>query len=129
MIDPKDLMLGNWVYDGERTQFPMFVRAVGEDYVYLDFEGNEGDIWEARPEDIQGIPLSKDIFIRLGLETFNNIFYKPGTEFEVFGNEHDGWLLSANYVEYTLMDTPIRYVHELQNLYYLITKQTLKINL
>lgn len=66
MIDTKDLMLGNWVYDGERTRFPMFIITIGEDYVSLDFEGREGDIWESTPEDLHGIPLTDKILIDAG---------------------------------------------------------------
>ena len=55
MINIHDLCIGNWVYDGECTQFPMFIRAIGEDYVYLDFEGNEGTWFEADNKDLMGI--------------------------------------------------------------------------
>ena len=66
MIDIHDLCVGNWVYDGEKTQFPMFIRAIGEDYVYLDFDGNEGDLWESTPEELQGIPLTEELLTKLG---------------------------------------------------------------
>ena len=44
MINVRELSLGNFVYDGDRTKFPMFVQTIGEDYVYLNFEGNEVDV-------------------------------------------------------------------------------------
>ena len=69
MINIHDLCIGNWVYDGERTQFPMFVRAIGEDYVYLDFEGNDGDLFESTPEELQGIPLTEDLLAKFGQAT------------------------------------------------------------
>ena len=50
MIATSYLRLGNWVYDGELTQFPMYVQTIGEDYVYLNFEGNESDPWECKLE-------------------------------------------------------------------------------
>ena len=37
-------MIGDWLQD--HTNFPMQVRVVGEDYLYADFEDNEGDMWE-----------------------------------------------------------------------------------
>lgn len=43
MLSHKELMLGNWVYESERSQFPMEVVNIDKDMVYLDFEGNEGD--------------------------------------------------------------------------------------
>lgn len=129
MINPKDLMLGNWVYDGDSTLFPMQVVGIGNDYVYLNFEGNEGDLWDVKPEDILGIPLTKDILLSCGFVAMDNLIYKPKTSFEILGNNFDGWHLTYNCAEYIIADEPIRYVHELQNQYYSLTKQTLIINL
>lgn len=36
-------MLGNWVYESERSKFPMKVVNIDKDMVYLDFEGNDGE--------------------------------------------------------------------------------------
>lgn len=66
MIAASDLRIGNWVYDGEHTQFPMFIVGIGEDYAYLDFHGREGDIWESTPDDLQGIPITEDLLKRMG---------------------------------------------------------------
>ena len=52
MIKPQDLCIGNYVYDGDKTKFPMYVQTIGEDYVYLNFEGNESDPWETTPEEL-----------------------------------------------------------------------------
>lgn len=41
-LSAQELRIGNWVYDGERTQFPMQVVAIGKDWALLDFPGNEG---------------------------------------------------------------------------------------
>ena len=66
MINVKDLAIGNWVYDGDKTQFPMYVQTIGDDYVYLNFEGNEGDVFESAPEDLQGIPLTGELLEKIG---------------------------------------------------------------
>lgn len=57
----KDLKLGNTVYQkGER--FPMVVVGLhstldelkkGKGSVYLDFEGNEGDMWECEVDELE----------------------------------------------------------------------------
>ena len=73
MISVPDLCIGNWVYDGERTQFPMQVVGIGTDYVYLDFEGNEGDLWESKPEDLMGIPLTEKLLEKIGFNKVTNI--------------------------------------------------------
>ena len=64
MIDTKDLMLGNWVYDGDKTHFPMYIECIGTDYVYLNFPNNEGDVWETTPEELQGIPLTAELLTK-----------------------------------------------------------------
>lgn len=44
-LSAQELRIGNWVYDGELTQFPMQVVALGKDWAHLDFSGNEGEKW------------------------------------------------------------------------------------
>lgn len=38
------LMVGDWIADVHG--FPMQVVTASTDYMYADFEGNEGDLWE-----------------------------------------------------------------------------------
>lgn len=40
----RNLMVFDWIMNSH--DFPMQVTAVGDDYLYADFEGNEGDVWE-----------------------------------------------------------------------------------
>lgn len=56
-----ELMVGDWIAD--KHGFHMQVTAVGNDYLYADFEGNEGDPWEFDDKDDQpeGIPLTKEM--------------------------------------------------------------------
>ena len=68
MIAVSDLRIGNWVYDDVHTQFPMFIRAIGEDYVCLDFDCNEGDLWESTPDDVEGIPLTEELLEKIGFK-------------------------------------------------------------
>lgn len=133
MIKVSDLCIGNWVYDGDRTQFPMFIRAIGEDYVYLDFEGNEGDLWESKPEDLMGIPLKRNLLDQLG-------FVADGNRYEKFNGN---WTITIHLfvpfvrIEYelsgivraTFTSEKIKYLHELQNAFYMTTKKQLNIKL
>ena len=131
MINTKDLSLGNWVYDGERTRFPMYVRAVGEDYVYLDFDGNEGDIWESTPEDLQGIPLTEDLLKRLGFTYKDGLWrhrygvkVKPSVGFvNIENKDKEHWLYG------TCNCKDVWYLHQLQNVISVITKKELKVNI
>lgn len=133
MIQVPDLCIGNWVYDGERTQFPMFVQAIGEDYVYLNFEGNESDPWETTPEELQGIPLTEELLEKMG-------FYRN----ELWWRKHDkGYVVDVSvglaYVQIEKWSDSrihsrctchgVRFVHELQNLFWNVTKQQLKVEL
>ena len=134
MIPVQDLCIGNWVYDGDSTQFPMFIRAIGEDYVYLDFEGNEGGPWEADQEDLEGILLKRDLLTKLGFVADGNCRY------DKYG---DGWTITVHpfvpliRIEHELSGITraaftserIKYLHELQNAFYFTTKQELKIEL
>jgi hypothetical protein len=131
MIATSDLRLGNWVYDGERTQFPMFIRAIGEDYVYLDFYGREGDIWESTPNDLQGIPLTGELLEKLGF-TFKEglwrhewgVKVKPEKGFvNIENKDKEHWLYG------TCNCKDVWYLHQLQNVVRIITGKEVKIDL
>lgn len=129
MIKASELMLGNWVYDGDKTKFPMQVIAIGEDYVYLDFEGNEGDVWESTPEELQGIPLTPELLHKCGYERpFETDFCHEDVyfdlDFDIERNEFYWWYNN----EYR-MGEPIKYLHELQNQIWIFRKQKIKVNL
>lgn len=141
MIPVPDLCIGNWVYDGDRTQFPMFIRAIGEDYVYLDFEGNEGDLWESKPEELQGIPITEDLLTKMGAKKVTDIgwnvvdSYNAGVKIEL-----RILLWSESEIEVKIRrETPhwvdmfqsnvVHYLHELQNLFWNVTKHQLNIKL
>ena len=122
-------MLGNWVYDGENTQFPMQVVGIGKDYVYLDFEGNEGMDWESTPEDLMGIPLTPELLEKIGYERpfetdFTHREIYVDLDYDVKCDEFYWWFNN----EYR-MGEPIKYLHELQNQIRMFRKQDLKIKL
>ena len=139
MIDVHDLCVGNWVYDGNKTQFPMFIRAIGEDYVYLDFEGNEGDLWESTPDDLYGIPLTADILDKVGF-SYDSGYWKLRFDehvyLEYYPYEHrlrrwyvgiDEWNNHAKIKE--VSECRCYNLHELQNSFYMATKKQLKVQL
>lgn len=143
MIQVPDLCIGNWVYDGGRTQFPMQVVSIGTDYVYLNFPQNEGDLWESKPEDLQGIPLTPELLERMGAEKVsskNNMLmslctYTLTTSLNLWIAFEDNGEIRATVRYHTpqLLNTAtsysVHYLHELQNLFWNITKQELKVNL
>ena len=65
-ISTSELRLGNWVYDGKNTKFPMQVETIMEDSIYLDFEGNEGDVIECSYKNIEPIPITSELLKQMG---------------------------------------------------------------
>lgn len=132
MIDVNELRLGNWVYDSDRTKFPMYVETIGTDYVYLNFNGNEGDIWEATPEDLQGIPLTKELMERMGFKRNEvGLWEKEEKRRQILVHlEREFVFIEA--FEKRLMDSRgwchgIKHLHQLQNLFRCISKENLEV--
>ena len=124
-------MIGDWVYDGNKTQFPMFVIGTGEDYVYLNFPGNEGDVWESSPEELHGISLTGELLEKIGFTYKDGLWrhmlgvkVKPEAGFVFIENkDKDNWLYGST----TCKD--IWHLHQLQNLVRIITKKDFKVEL
>ena len=133
MIASKDLRLGNWVYDGDKTQFPMYVQTIGEDYVYLNFEGNEGDVIETTPEDLQGIPITPELLTRLGFTELYGLWRRTMSSRRI-ALGIDRAFVSIEAFEDRLLDSRctchgVKYLHQLQNLFKAISNDELKIEL
>ena len=64
MLKCNELMFGDWIT--EKHGYPMQVTTVGKDYLYADFEDNEGDVFEFDDEDSKPYPvtLTDDFFER-----------------------------------------------------------------
>lgn len=131
-IKTSDLRLGNWLYYTKETMFPMQVYALGNDWVQLDFEGNESDVFENTDKEIYPIPFS-DRFLS---ELSKNIIYDgylmyigPNNDLEVYVGIKDGVIFltpSVNDDDFEI-GISIRYVHELQNIYHALTGKELEI--
>lgn len=59
MIKIKELRIGNKV--SVNKGFEMEVVSLFYDVAYLNFEGNEGDVWEEKENDLQPIPIDDKI--------------------------------------------------------------------
>ena len=104
-----DLRLGNWLYYTKESKFPMQVEGIGKDWIYLNFEGNESDVFENSDKEIYPIPLTKKLYTKLKIEKYwGKVFHFEDIDGAIF-------------------DTGVKYVHELQNLYYALTGNELKI--
>lgn len=141
MIATSDLRIGNWLYESECTRYPMYVHTIGDDYVYLNFDGNEGDVFECKPEELQGIPLTEELLTKMGARKVTDIgwnvveSYSAGVRIELrvilfSESEIDVKIRrSTPHWEDYFQGSSIHYLHELQNLYWDLTKQELKIKL
>ena len=63
-----DLRLGNWLYESDKSKFPMQVEGIGKDWIYLNFEGNEGDVFENTDKEIYPIPITRGLIENLGFD-------------------------------------------------------------
>lgn len=134
MMTTSDLRIGNWVHESECTRYPMYVHTIGEDYVYLNFDGNEGDVFECKPEELQGIPITEELLEKMGFSREIIGFWRK---------QEEGYIVDVNVgLAYIQIEKwaggrihsrctcyGLRFVHELQNLYWDLTKQELKIKL
>lgn len=122
-----ELRIGDWVQEysdiTEKFSMPMYVSAIFEDgTVYLNFNGNEGDIWEANIDDIAPIKIETDILKGFGFEyvpevcDFNLQVDNSSIYVHRFQYGPNKWVIQfGNDVGYT---PTCANIHELQHAYY-----------
>lgn len=132
MIKTTDLMLGNYVVcrvggkDSDKRSIPINVVALFDDCAYLDFDGNDGDVWEECDKDLFGIPLSRDVFENAGFKFFQvgeccMMGVIDGCDIKVYTN--------IPFTSFYVFKTEIHYIHQLQNAYHLLTGKDLEVKL
>lgn len=112
-----ELRLGNWVHDGSR--FPMQVVGIFEDEVYLNFEGNEGDLWECKIQDLQPFEIDQEWLQKFGFLDWNNGWWSKGAM------KYYAYINSFYWKETCIHFGDVKYVHEFQNIVYFLTKEKL----
>lgn len=132
MIPTKELRLGNYVKNGNNG-FPMYVYAIGHDWVQLDFNGNEGGIWEYDDKDIVPIPITIELLCQIGFSLCKEQFWnRPVYEkdnIKIVHRENELWEISI----FKNMDNRatrlIESLHELQNVFFAVNQRDLEIEL
>ena len=78
-IKCRDLMVGDWITDNHGFQWQ--IAAVGDDYAYATFEGNEADPWEFdnKGDQPQPIPITPEILEKNGFIKVNSQRYDYGS--------------------------------------------------
>lgn len=132
MIKPQDLCIGNFVYDGDRTQFPMYVIGLDINDVYLNFESNEGDVRESSYEDLCGIPLTEELMNNNGFH-YNGVWWhkhEAGYAFDVSVGlayvQIEKW--SDGRIHSRCTCHGVRFVHELQNIFRCVVHRDFLLN-
>lgn len=113
MIDKTSLRIGNWVMDGET---PVQIRGILNGCV------NHNQASNCPYEDLNPIPLSEEVLVKLGFEDCMN-HVKPHFHLEkpwiILYRENNSWRLGGRKECY------LSYLHELMNLYHSLTKEEL----
>ena len=115
-----ELRIGNLVSHNEEWSYHNELRT-------FDFKFTDSD-WYALGEstlfieNIKPIPLTEEWLIKFGFEKQNAMFYEFNKhQIRLIGDEVPYWI-DSSYI------TNIKHVHQLQNLYFALTGEELKIN-
>jgi hypothetical protein len=122
----KDLRLGNWVAIGpkDRPSFPMQVTGLFESDSYqvqLNFDGNEGDVWEESIEDLVCVPITDELLDSCldMVKPGRHVFIQSGRQITILANIGNAYsvMVGKSYI------AEVQYVHELQNLFSVLGKE------
>lgn len=117
-MQASELRIGNWV---EANMPPMIVKEIDEYEVRLEYQPAQADYWAASIEWVKGIPLTTGILIKSGA------INKYGQNFFIGKLKFDISTTNVIRFHYSGKVTYIFFVHQLQNLYFALTGEELKI--
>ena len=132
MKSTNELRIGNLVQDEHGFQMEV-VALFKDDTVYLDFEGNEGDVWEEDVKDLKGIPLTEEWLIEFGfiksgyipVWMSKRLIHDEIDKIDILVNEKKQmYFVPSVFVKWSV---ELKYVHHLQNIYFSLTGQELTI--
>jgi len=131
-MNANELRIGNWVRTGILY---LRVESIHEKGINIYSETDYSSCIieaDARYDSINPIPLTPDILEKCGFDIdLNNFNWNAFKEFENNGlshyvtlrfNEKRGWFFNH-------AASPVKHVHQLQNLYFVLTGEELEINL
>src|SRR5690554_2038442 len=138
-MKPSDFRIGNIITD--ENGFEMYVVGIGEDWLTADFEGNQGDVWEFDFKHSFPKPIAlteKMLEERLGFKRNDigdlilEIDYSKFFGFFAFNKSMSDLSIADGKVN--LFTNPeemyllcVKHLHELQNLYFELTNEELKV--
>ena len=110
----------------------MKVVALFDDCAYLDFDGNEGDVWEEKEDGLFGIEITEELLVKIGFEK---------REYKRHGGKRCEYVKdNAVSISFSIgggcvvgvgltFKGGIHYLHQLQNAYHLLTGKDLEVRL
>ena len=122
-INIQDLSVGDWVCVEEMVGVhnephltpPMKIIAIGEDWVQLRIDPEQGDPFEYSPDEIRGVEITPEILKSQGFifewGHRDYLRYRYGTSYLERRSENI-WGFSSGY--HHLTTTSVRFVHQLQ---------------
>ena len=113
-----ELRIGNYVHQGDG--FVMQIVAIFSDVVYLNFEGNEGDVLECKIKDLKGFEFNTEWFEDLGFKQSEDKKWWYNDDFS-YSKEEKWWYWGYKFIPLELT----KYVHLIQNLHQSLTGKEL----
>ena len=125
----RDFMVGDLIMNSHG--FPMQITSVGDNYLYADFEGNEGDVWEYddKINVPNPIPITREFLEKNGFEwkesaydhdfDFALLWLKEKRTYIELRNFNKTIAIWFDYIMpndgvYADIVFPVKYVHEMQ---------------
>lgn len=139
-MDSRELRIGNWIIDGfgDRRRVAGFHTG----YILLDCP-NLPQQSDVNPKEANPIPLTEEILGKCGF-VYRNDHRGLGAIMDFVNEEKDNWKYNMSvafqhetnnkdniYLHFLQHSTPnnVKYLHQLQNLYFALTNEELTINL
>lgn len=120
MIKPNELRVGNWI---SQEGFHQRVVAIMQNDVIVEAYPQN---WQLKYEVFDPIELTPEILEKAGFEKGED-YWEHSTSDVCLGIPNLNLMTSLG--EYTVSFTQIKYLHQLQNLYFALTNSELEINL
>ena len=126
MIKPNELMIDNWVLHSDR---PIKVKGIIENRI-ASFDNEIGVrlVFSHKVDEIEPITITEEILEKCGFEnTHDNEFYATvnnSIEVFIYKDNDSSFRIGKNDA-----DIEIKYIHQLQNSYFILTGEQLTIKL
>ena len=129
MIKVEELRIGNCIQN--KNGFVSYITGIFKESVHVDFDGNNGDIFKIDSGDLYHVTLTEDLLLKCGFKKILggigwDKFIKDGVELSfaplVGGGYIPVYRFNNDYIK-------IRFLHQLQNLFWCLSQKELEVNL